>query len=352
MKISEHKTEGFFLKYTLPLYFIATYIFSWLCWQGLGNSAGTDGFILDKSWLIAQIGVFAPSLTAIFFGFFTGRILPFRKFAGMISIYLAIIALGLLVSAYRVSELGQLPQWIKAATLIMAALVFCYFLFQKRVLYASQVAGSSRVKLLGYFFSAWLFYPLLFFLLWALFHFFAGGASIDLFGKKGWGVFSILSLTIAFDFLFGGAVGEEIGWRGFALPLLLKRFNPLKASLILGVLWSFWHLPIDLAAGFGVGGIGGILIRLFTVCPMSIIITWFFLHSRFGIITSLLLHAGMNMIPALGFSNYEFVFGMMILFQWLFVIGILVLDKTFLKKNGQNILRSFGDKESSLLHSE
>lgn len=48
--------------------------------------------------------------------------------------------------------------------------------------------------------------------------------------------------------IFGGGL-EEIGWRGFLLPKLLSRYSPLKSSLIIGVIWSLWHLPIWFIVG-------------------------------------------------------------------------------------------------------
>src|SRR5919106_2229580 len=46
-------------------------------------------------------------------------------------------------------------------------------------------------------------------------------------------------------------LGEELAWRGFALPQLLSRHNALVASLILGVIWALWHLPLLWTEGNG-----------------------------------------------------------------------------------------------------
>ena len=58
------------------------------------------------------------------------------------------------------------------------------------------------------------------------------------------GAVSILDFVI-----FVVVVGEELGWRGFALPNLLPNRSALAATLILGVLWSAWHLPTFLVPG-------------------------------------------------------------------------------------------------------
>src|SRR5215208_7451006 len=51
-------------------------------------------------------------------------------------------------------------------------------------------------------------------------------------------------LTFAPMFLLGGPLGEEPGWRGFALPRLQSLHGPLLGSLILAPLWALWHLPL------------------------------------------------------------------------------------------------------------
>jgi membrane protease YdiL (CAAX protease family) len=108
-------------------------------------------------------------------------------------------------------------------------------------------------------------------------------------------------ITFLAVFFGGGPLGEEIGWRGFALPRLQARFGPLGGTLLLGILWVFWHLPHFLTPAQG-GGPGTGLATFVTNFPiftlmvlaMAIIFTWVFNHTRASIFTAILTHAGIN----------------------------------------------------------
>lgn len=50
-------------------------------------------------------------------------------------------------------------------------------------------------------------------------------------------------------FFIGGALGEELGWRGYAYPRLKQLMSPIKATFLLGVIWSLWHLPLFYMVG-------------------------------------------------------------------------------------------------------
>lgn len=56
----------------------------------------------------------------------------------------------------------------------------------------------------------------------------------------------LLSGLLVAMFLDGGGVAEETGWRGFALPLFQSLYPPIRASIILGVVWTVWHMPVKI----------------------------------------------------------------------------------------------------------
>ena len=58
-----------------------------------------------------------------------------------------------------------------------------------------------------------------------------------------------LAPQLLWTLVLGGPLEEELGWRGFAFPLLRARTNAVVSSLIIGVLWGLWHLPLFLLPG-------------------------------------------------------------------------------------------------------
>ncbi len=118
-------------------------------------------------------------------------------------------------------------------------------------------------------------------------------------------------------FFLGGPLGEEPGWRGFALPRMQVRYGPLWGTLFLGVLWAFWHLPHFLTSaqggGPGTGGFATFLINFpifaLMVVAIAIVMAWVFNHTRGSLFIAILLHASINtfsivvpLFPATGLS--------------------------------------------------
>jgi membrane protease YdiL (CAAX protease family) len=99
------------------------------------------------------------------------------------------------------------------------------------------------------------------------------------------------------------ALGEEIGWRGFLVPELFKRFGYTKTSLITGMIWSVWHYPILLFADYNSGTPAWYGLTCFTVMVISIsfIFTWLRLKSG-SLWTSVWLHASHNLFIQAIFS--------------------------------------------------
>jgi membrane protease YdiL (CAAX protease family) len=109
-----------------------------------------------------------------------------------------------------------------------------------------------------------------------------------------------LAATAVFFFypaLLAGPLGEEIGWRGVAMPRLQARFGPLHASLILGLLWAFWHAPIWFSGQWTVLTLPNVAVYVFWIIAVTFIFTWVFNNTRGSVLIAILLHGSMDVFP-------------------------------------------------------
>ena len=96
-----------------------------------------------------------------------------------------------------------------------------------------------------------------------------------------------------------GCIGEEIGWRGFFLPYLEKRYTPFISSLILGSFWGVWHLSFT-------GGFLGFVIFIVNTLEVTIIMTWLYHKTNCNLGLMGLYHIIGNMsCRALLFGRFE-----------------------------------------------
>jgi len=100
-----------------------------------------------------------------------------------------------------------------------------------------------------------------------------------------WSEFGLLLLSQMVGVLTGA--WEELGWRGYALPRMLRRLSPLVASLGLGVLWAVWHLPLFLSGDLPWADAAFIVVA-------SVLFTAVFVRTSQSVLIAFLMHAAMN----------------------------------------------------------
>ena len=121
-------------------------------------------------------------------------------------------------------------------------------------------------------------------------------------------------------------VGEELAWRGFALPRLLQRYSALVASVVLGVLWGLWHLPLLFTEGTALFG-QPIWLLLADIVAKSTLFTWVFLRTRGSVLIAALLHATTNLFvvsPTVAATGNLLLPGLALAAKWL-LVGVLLL---------------------------
>ena len=113
-----------------------------------------------------------------------------------------------------------------------------------------------------------------------------------------WPVFGDIPLPLMFaaaigSTLLGGQVGEELGWRGYALPRMARSLGLAPASVLIGVVWALWHLPLFFFLdGDTVGQ--SFPFYLLQVVALSVAISWIYMKTDGSLFATMLLHAAVN----------------------------------------------------------
>jgi CAAX protease family protein len=191
--------------------------------------------------------------------------------------------------------------WVAAPPPILPLLVGCGFVVAA-ILMTGIVDGRGGVRTLLRRFLIWragvrwylvvLLGPLMIYAAAVGMHLALGGRLEEPLSQKIVGPEMSLGVALPVFFLFGVITnGEEIGWRGYALPRLQARHGALVASVVIGCVSAFWHVPKLLTEGGP-----GYPIWLFVLDAMAkaVLFTWIFINTGGSLLIVTLLHASVN----------------------------------------------------------
>jgi CAAX protease family protein len=130
---------------------------------------------------------------------------------------------------------------------------------------------------------------------------------------------AVAAFVISTIFLAIASLGEEIGWRGVALPGLQSDRSALNASLILWFLWGIWHIPFWLLLdSFDQFGWSYLALNFLFGLPVTLYITWLFNHSRSSVLLAVAFHLSFNIVNTSIFpvTSNPGAFAVLIAIEW------------------------------------
>lgn len=247
------------------LFFALAYAIAWGLWLVLGWAAGESGVAADDFVRMVEAQRFEGTEPALP-GWLLYLISRLIDFSFSIS---GVVVIGLTAGIAGLRRLGdRLVRWRFAIGWYLVALLPVYLFAISVVL-----AGATPV------------------------------VELETVGAALFGLESGLLVSL----FLRGAMGEELGLRGFALPSLQERMSPFTASLVIGVLWGLWHLPVLVTRAPA-----SIVLFLVLVVGLSFLFTLMFNGSGGSLIPGLILHATQNweegfeaLFPALVGTEWE-----------------------------------------------
>ncbi len=280
-------------KYQLISYFILTYIITWIIFF-------IPLFITIADWptkiLVMAIGGTGPAFAAIILS----HILKPSKIKTNTKKYLTVLIIATLITAALIVNYLQIST---SASFLLLLLVFVNAVIAAFIISGGLSPRKGIKELLSklyiwkvswkYYVMALVFIPALTFIT-AIYCTMNAGISLrEISPHLSLSVVFSVIITCGYVTLVRGPLREEIGWRGFALPRLQYRYSPLFASLILGIIWTVWHLPLHLSGIYG-GGIGGFIERFYYNIGITFLITWIYNHSKGSLLLTTFFHTSFN----------------------------------------------------------
>jgi len=181
-----------------------------------------------------------------------------------------------------------------------------------------------------------------------------GGPPVDWSGLPP--IYSVLPTFILLTMVTG--IGEEIGWRGFLLPRLQARHNALVSSLIVGVVWAIWHIPLFFIKGnsqYDWGSQAGLLPAILgfsaLVIAWSIQFTWVFNNTKGSVLLAAVMHGAFN--TWVGYmdvlrDHFGAILTFFVVFALVSIIIVLIAGPTNLSRtNHRNVLKLEGGQPKS-----
>lgn len=108
---------------------------------------------------------------------------------------------------------------------------------------------------------------------------------------------SLVDYAVLVLLMLLGSYCEELGWRGFMLPQLLKKYSLFISSFLIGVFWGIWHLNIAL-------GISVSIIYLILVIEFSFISSWLYIQTKQDLLAIIILHTSIDVCSVIFFERF------------------------------------------------
>jgi len=127
----------------------------------------------------------------------------------------------------------------------------------------------------------------------------------------------LVAVKFLYQFFFFNATGEEAGWRGFALPRLQARTNPLIAGLILAFFWAPWHFFLWQAEGQPVLTLQYWIQTYINLIPAALVLVWIYNRSKGSLLVAGVYHAAANtafaFFPSVDYPVFSVIMGIFVL---------------------------------------